>query len=101
MTDAYLCQLQLTMACVGATKAHFVVLREMSNGRGGTVRELAVTQVDRDKALLDVIEPELVEFHEEAREDDEPYPPNNVAQLRAALLDARAESVGEERLYSI
>ena len=96
LTDAYLCQLQLTMACTGTRRADFVVLREQ-----GATRQLAVTRVERDDALLDVMEPQLLDFYAEAKEDDEPFPIDSIeaAQLRSALRDARAERVGEERVY--
>ena len=96
LTDAYLCQLQLTMACTGTRRADFVVLREQ-----GATRQLAVTRVERDDALLDVMEPQLLDFYAEAKEDDEPFPIDSIeaARLRSALRDARAERVGEERVY--
>ena len=97
LTDAYLCQLQLTMACTGTRRADFVVLREQ-----GATRQLAVTRVERDDALLDVMEPQLLDFYAEAKEDDEPFPIDSIeaAQLRLALRDARAaKRVGEERVY--
>ena len=47
------------------------------------------------------MEPQLLDFYAEAKEDDEPFPIDSVeaAQLRSALRDARAERVGEERVY--
>ena len=96
LTDAYLCQLQLTMACTGTRRVDFVVLREQ-----GATRQLAVTRVERDDVLLDVMEPQLLDFYAEAKEDDEPFPIDSIeaAQLRSALRDARAERVGEEHVY--
>lgn len=66
-------------------------------------RQLAVTRVERDDALLDVMEPQLLDFYAEAKEDDEPFPINSIeaAQLRSALRDACAERVGEERVYAM
>ena len=112
LTDAYLCQLQLTMACTGTRRADLVVLRELrdegSGGNGGDgdgqpARQLAITRVERDDALLDVMERQLLAFHAEAQVDDEPFPlePVDVAQLRLALRDARAERVGEERVHNL
>ena len=103
LTDAYLCQLQLTMACTQTRRADFVVLRELSNGHGGDVWQLAVTRVERDNALLDVMEQQLLDFYMEAKEDDEPFPIDSIeaAQLRSALRDARAERVGEERVHDL
>ena len=68
------------MACTGARRADFVVLREQ-----GATRQLAVTRVERDDALLDVMEPQLLDFYAEAKEDDEPFPINSIeaAQLHA------------------
>ena len=89
LSDAYLCQLQLTMACTGTRRADFVVLREQ-----GATRQLAVTRVERDDALLDVMEPQLLDLYAEAKEDDEPFPVNSIeaAQLRSALRDARGSA---------
>ena len=112
LTDAYLCQLQLTMACTGTRRADLVVLRELrdegnggdgGNGDGQAARQLAITRVERDDALLDVMERQLLAFHAEAHVDDEPFPlePVDVAQLRLALRDARAERVGEERVHDL
>jgi len=103
LSDAYLCQLQLAMACTGTRWADFVVLRELGNDQGGATRQLAVTRVERDGALLEVMERQLLDFHAEAKEDDQPFPlnPTDTAQLRLAFLDARAESVGEERVHGV
>ena len=118
LTDAYLCQLQLTMACTGTRRADLVVLRELrdegnggdggdsgngGDGDGQAARQLAITRVERDDALLDVMERQLLAFHAEAHVDDEPFPlePVDVAQLRLALRDARAERVGEERVHDL
>ena len=49
------------------------------------------------------MERQLLAFHAEAQVDDEPFPlePVDVAQLRLALRDARAERVGEERVHDL
>ena len=105
-------------ACTGTRRADLVVLRELrdegnrgdsSNGGNGgdgdgqAARQLAITRVERDDALLDVMERQLLAFHAEAHVDDEPFPlePVHVAQLRLALRDARAERVGEERVHDL
>ena len=74
-------------------RADFVVLREQ-----GATRQLAVTRVERDDALLDVMEPQLLDLYAEAKEDDEPFPVNSIeaAQLRSALrCETRARSAWE------
>ena len=98
LTDAYLCQLQLAMACTGTRRADFAVLRD-----DGTARQLATTRVERDDVLLDVMERQLLAFHAEAQVDDEPWllESRDIAQLRLALRDARVERVGEERVYDL
>ena len=103
LTDAYLCQLQLTMACAQTRRADFVVLRELSNGRSARAWQLAVTRVDRDDALLEVMERQLMSFHAEAEQDDEPFPldPVDAAQLRSALREAREEHMGAERVHEV
>ena len=95
LTDAYLCQLQLTMACTGTRRVDFVVLRELPSGR-----ELAITRVERDDAMLVALERQLVAFYEETKEDNEPYPLDSadVAELRMAMRATREESVGKERV---
>ena len=47
------------------------------------------------------MEPQLLDFYAEAKEEDEPFPTDSIeaAQLRSALRDARAERVGAERVY--
>ncbi len=99
LTDAYFCQLQLAMACTDTRRADFVVLHELRDGQGRTTRHLAITRVERDGTLLDVIERQLLAFHAEARVDNEPFPldPVDTAQLRMALQKARTECVGPER----
>jgi len=103
LTDAYLCQLQLAMACTQTRRADFVVLRELDNGRSARAWQLAVTRVDRDDALLEVMERQLMSFHAEAEQDDEPFPldPVDAAQLRSALREAREEHVGAERVHEV
>ena len=103
LTDAYLCQLQLTMACTQTRRADFVVLRELDNGRSARAWQLAVTRVDRDDALLEVMERQLMSFHAEAEQDDEPFPldPVDAAQLRSALREAREEHMGAERVHEV
>jgi len=85
-----------------AAASDFVVLRELSNGQGGATLQLAVTRGERDDALLDVMEPQLLDFYAEDKENDEHFPVNSIeaARLRLALRDARAERVGEERVYA-
>ena len=92
LTDAYLCQLQLTMACTGTRRADCVVLREQ-----GATRQLAVTRVERDDALLDVMEPQLLDFYAEAKEDDEPFPIDSVSKPHscARRCETRAPSAWE------
>ena len=77
------------MACTVTRQADCVVLREQ-----GATRQLAVTRVERDDALLDVMEPQLLDLYAEAKEDDEPFPVNSIeaAQLRSALRDARGSA---------
>ena len=103
LTDAYLCQVQLTMACTETRRVDFLALRELGDPRGASTWQLAVTRVDLSWPLLDEMERQLVEFHAEAREDDQPYPRNSAdaAELRMALLDTRAECVGIERVYEV
>lgn len=93
LSDAYLCQLQLTMACTGTKRADFVELLEPACGS----RQLAVTRVELDRSLVSEIERQLLNFHSEAIEDSELYPINSVdaTVLRSALRDARVESVGD------
>jgi putative phage-type endonuclease len=90
LTDAYLCQLQMTMACTGTKRADFVVFLDMQGAR-----TLSITRVERDDALLLVIERQLLEFHAEARRDDQPYPLNSsdFVELRKALRDTRENHV--------
>ena len=82
------------MACTGTQRADFVVYVERSGGRSN----LLITRVERDDDLLQLITNQLLEFHAEARLDDEPYPVDSSdgVQLRSALRDARAEHVGDE-----
>eukprot|EP00962_Isochrysis_galbana_P040290 scaffold14576_cov132-Isochrysis_galbana.AAC.14 len=48
------------------------------------------------------MEPQLLDFYAEDKENDEHFPVNSIeaARLRLALRDARAERVGEERVYA-
>ena len=104
LTDAYLIQIQLTMACTQTRFCDFAVLRESRDNYGTqSLRQLAITRVDRDDSLLSVVEAQLLAFHAEARKDDEPFPPNPIdtAQLRMAIREAREEHVGEERVYDL
>ena len=104
MTDAYLIQIQLTMACTQTRFCDFAVLRESRDNYGTpSLRQLAITRVDRDDSLLSVVEAQLLAFHAEARKDDEPFPPNPIdtAQLRVAIREAREEHVSEERVYDL
>ena len=73
-----------------------MVLREQ-----GATRQLVVTRVERDDALLDVMEPQLLDFYAEAKEDVEPFPIDSIetARLRLALRVAREEHVGAERVH--
>ena len=83
-----------------------VVLREFRDNYGTpSLRQLAITRVDRDDSLLSVVEAQLLAFHAEARKDDEPFPPNPIdtAQLRVAIREAKdkEEHVSEERVYDL
>ena len=70
-------------------------MRELPSGR-----ELAITRVERDDAMLVALERQLVAFYEETKEDNEPYPLDSadVAELRMAMRATREESVGKERV---
>ena len=92
------------MACTQTRLCDFAVLRESRDNYGTqSLRQLAITRVDRDDSLLSVVEAQLLAFHAEARKDDEPFPPNPIdtAQLRMAIREAREEHVGEERVYDL
>jgi predicted phage-related endonuclease len=99
LTDAYMVQLQLTMACTNTQRADFVVYVERPGGRSG----LLITCVERDDNLLKIMTRQLLAFHAEARLDDQPYPLNSsdLVELRSALRDARAEHVGDETEYHV
>lgn len=101
LTDAYLCQLQLGMACTETQRADFAVLRTDRSGDGALQSTLSITRVDRDNALIDVLERQLVAFHASAHADDEPFPrdASEAAELRQALSASRQEQVGEEREF--
>ena len=103
LTDNYLIQLQLTLACTRSRAVDFATLRMRRDSNGREVRELAVTRVDRDEWLLSVLMEQLLAFWEEAARDDEPYDRSNLegVELRLALADARIESVGDERVYAM
>lgn len=96
LSDSYLCQLQLTMVCTSTRFADFVVLLEQN----GT-RRLSITRVERDNSMIDVMEGMLIAFFSEAKLDDELFPieTKEAARLQLALLDARTERVGPERVY--
>jgi len=90
-----------SLACAWRSPACIYTHAIQTQREQGATRQLAVTRVERDDALLDVMEPQLLDFYAEAKEDDEPFPIDSIeaAQLRSALRDARAERVGEERVY--
>ena len=102
LTDAYLVQLQLGMACTQTRKADFVVMQELGTPAGGLKRQLGVTRVARDDDLLVVIVQQLLAFHDEARRDDTPFPmdPPDMAAMRLAIRDARL-GVDEELVFEI
>ena len=65
--------------------------------------ELVVTNVGRDDKLVAVVESQLVDFFNEAKEDGDLYPRNSAAaaELRLALRGTREMHVGDERAYRV
>ena len=98
LTDSYLVQLQLLMACTATRNADFCVLVAFA----GT-NELVVTNVGRDDELVAVVESQLVDFFNEAKEDGDLYPRNSAAaaELRLALRVSRQNVVGEEKAFRV
>ena len=92
LSNAYLVQLAVQMACCGAQKVDFVAMH------AGT-HEFTVTTVERNRSLEDVLIKQLLAAHQEATEDDEvaEYDTREAQALRRALADAQMESVGPAR----
>ena len=71
--------------------------------RSADVRRLSITRVDRDRALLAVLERQLLSFYDECKDDGALYDKSTVdaVELRMALANARAENVGTPREFVI
>ena len=80
-----------------------MVLRTYRNNFDNVQQSLEITRVDRDDALIEVVERQLVAFHTEAKNDDEPFPTDarDAAELRMALRTAREERVGDEEVFEL